>query len=179
MDALVDIFVRNEIPQTIISNNGAQLTGKMMTDFCSTYGIQKIETAPYRQQSNSLVERFHGTLIPLLKKCSNNKSDWVKLLTMALYVIRLTPNSPTGVSPYPLVHGRDLHSPVDLLYNGWVEQRMEQTDVTRWAEEMAEIIDLLRESAALQQMKTTEIRKEKYNRNARERIFSKGDKVLI
>ena len=56
---------------------------------------------------------------------------------------------------------------------------MKQTDVTRWAEEMAERIDLLRESVALQQMKTTEVRKEKYGRNARERIFSKGDKVLI
>ena len=82
LDALMDIFARNWIPQIIISDNGAQLTGKMMTEFCSMYGIQKIETAPYRPQSNGLVERFHGTLIPLLKKCSNNKSDWVKLLPM-------------------------------------------------------------------------------------------------
>jgi len=88
----------------------------MMADFRSMYGVQKIETAPYWPQSNGLVERLYGTLIPLLKTYSNNKSDRVKLLPMALYFMRLTPNSSTGVSPYALVHGRELHSPVDLLY---------------------------------------------------------------
>jgi len=48
----------------------------------------------------------------------------------------LIPNSATGSSPFMLVHGRELHSPVDLLYSGWVEQRAEKQNVSLGIEEV-------------------------------------------
>ena len=129
VEALLEIFSRNGIPKVIISDQGTQLTGKIMKELTTVYGISKVETSPYHPQSNGLVERLHGTLVPLLKKCTETKSDWVKFLPMALYAIRLMPNSSTGYSPFMLVHGRELHSPVDLLYSGWVERKMLSKDI--------------------------------------------------
>ena len=77
-----------------------------------------------------------------------------------------------------LVHGRELHSPVDLLYSGWVEQKAEKQDVSTWAREIAERIDLLREKACLKQLETIENRKEKYDKTARARQFESDDQVL-
>ena len=179
MEALLEIFSRNGLPKVIVSDQGAQLTGKVMEELCSMYGVDKIQTSPYWPQSNGLVERFHGTLVPLLKKCSERKTDWVKFLPLALYAIRLMPNSATGASPYLLVHGRELHSPVDLLYNGWVEKRLERKDVSQWAQKVAERVELLRESACLKQSQTLECRKAKFDKNARERELVPKDLVLV
>ena len=66
LDALIEIFSRNGIPRVIISDEGSQLSVKLMGELTAMYGIQKIESSPYRPQSNGIVERFHGTLVPPL-----------------------------------------------------------------------------------------------------------------
>ena len=92
------------------------------SDHTTLYGISKVEMSPYHPQSNRLVERLHGTLVRLLKKCIESKSDWLKFLPMALCAIRLVPNSSTGYSPFMLVHGRELHSPIDLIHRCQLSQ---------------------------------------------------------
>ena len=129
-EGLETILSRNGIPRTIVSDNRALLTDRAIKDLCVTYGIEKIETSPYRPQSNGIVERFHDTPVPMLTKYTKNRKNWTKFLPLALYAIRLAPNIATGYSPFYLVHGRDLHSPPDLLYAGWVEEKMEGLDVT-------------------------------------------------
>ena len=144
-----------------------------MEELSSMYGISKIETSPYCPQSNGIVERLHGTLVPMLKKCSERKTDWAQFLHLSLYALRLTPNSATGASPYLLVHGRELHSPVDLLYSGWVEDRLKES---AWALEVAEQVEI---AACLTQLKIIETRKEKWDRTARERTFADNYLVLL
>ncbi len=38
-----------------------------MSDFCKLLGIDKVETTPYFPKDNGLVERFHGSLKPIVK----------------------------------------------------------------------------------------------------------------
>ena len=78
-----------------------------------------------------------------------------------------------------LVHGRELHSPVDLLYSGWVEHRLEKKDVSQWALEVAERVELLRELAFLKQAQTLEHRKAKFDHYARDRELVPKDLVLV
>ena len=122
LDGLLEIFSRNGISRELLSDQGKQFAGKLMKELCSMYGIDKIQTSPYRPQSNSVVARLHGTLIPMLKKTVKKKQDWVKQLPMALYALMLIPNCSTGVSPFELIHGRHLYSPVHLVYSGWVNK---------------------------------------------------------
>ena len=81
--------------------------------------IDKLNTTPYRPQSNGILERFHGTLVPILKKAKDENMDCVKFLLIALYAIHLTPSVATSYSPFALVYGRSMPSPVDLL---WLEK---------------------------------------------------------
>ena len=74
MQALTEIFSRHGFPTVI--NNGTQFTGKQMRDFCKRHNIQKLEMAPYRPQSNGIVERLHRTLVPMIHKHVEKKQDW-------------------------------------------------------------------------------------------------------
>jgi len=69
------------------------------------FGIFKIETIPYQPQSNCIVERLHGTLVPMVQKLSYSRGNWCELLPLALYFLRLVPSKATGMSPYLITHG--------------------------------------------------------------------------
>ena len=73
LGALTSIFSRNGFPRVLTSDNTPQFVGKAMTDFWKKFGISKVESAPYKFQSNGIVERLHGTLIPMVQKLSNTK----------------------------------------------------------------------------------------------------------
>ena len=118
MQALTEIFSRNGFPMVIISDNGTQFTGKQMREFCKRHNIQKVETAPYRPQSNCIVERLHGTLVPMIHKHVEKKQDWPDLFPLALYFIRMTHTQTSGFSPYKIVHGWEPSSPVDCCIKG-------------------------------------------------------------
>ena len=55
------------------------------------YGIQNIESALYCPQSNGIVERVHGTLMPMIQRCIEDKRDWAEMVPHALFFIRMTP----------------------------------------------------------------------------------------
>ena len=179
LDGLLEIFSRNGIPRELLSDQGKQFTGKSMKDLCSMYGIDKIQTSTYRPQSNGVVERLHGTLIPMLKKNVEKKQDWVKQLPMALYALRFIPNCSTGVCPFEFIHGRHLHSPVDLVYSGWVNKDTNNLDVSTRAEELAERIELIRDFACVNQTNSTEKRKNVYDKGSAVRAVEVGDLVMV
>ena len=52
-------------------------------------------------------------------------------------------------------------------------------DVSAWALEVAERVEILREAACLKQLKIIETRKEKWDRTARERTLAENDLVLL
>ena len=83
---LTDIFTRNGFPRVLITDNGSQFVSNQMKSFCNKHHIQKVETAPYRPQSNGVVELFHGTLEPMLTKCIDDRQDWSAMVPMVLYL---------------------------------------------------------------------------------------------
>ena len=115
---LTDIFARNGFPRVLVNDNGTQFTSKQMYKFCEKNHIQQVHSTPYRPQSNGVVERLHGTLIPIAHKCIERKSEWADMLPMALYFLRMTPSQTSGFSPYMIMHGWEPDSPETLLYKG-------------------------------------------------------------
>ena len=179
LEALIEIFSRNGIPLIILSDQGTQLTGSLMKELCNTFGINKIQTSPYRPQSNGVVERLHGNLVPMIKKTMEHKLDWVKQVPLALYAMRLAPHSDIGVSPFEYIHGSQMHSPLDLLHNGWLERDQRKLNVSAWADELADRLELLRDFASEQKLENAKRRKERYDKHSVHREFKKGDRVLL
>ncbi len=66
-ERLIDIILaRHGLPHQILSDQGTQFAGSLVQGLCKHLGIQSITTSPFHPQANRSVERFHGTLIPML-----------------------------------------------------------------------------------------------------------------
>ena len=83
LDGLVEIFSKNGIPRILLSDLGALFTCKVMEELCKA-GINRIVMTPYCSNSNCIVERHHGTVVPLVKTAMVSKMDWSKQVPLAL-----------------------------------------------------------------------------------------------
>ena len=68
VETLTSVFTRNGFLRVLVANNGTQFVGKKLISFCNKHHIKKVHSAPYRSQSNGLVERLHGKLVPIVHK---------------------------------------------------------------------------------------------------------------
>ena len=60
-------FARYGMPEQLHSNCGTQFEAALFAELCSTFGIDKTRTTPYRPQSNKKCERFNRTLVAMLR----------------------------------------------------------------------------------------------------------------
>ena len=112
---LLDIIARHGLSRQILSDQGTQFTGSLMKGLCKHLGIEAITTTPFHPQANGSVERFHGTLVPMLRKAIVKSLNWLLHLSFCLFAVRSTPNRSTGYSPFELLLGQNVCSPVDLI----------------------------------------------------------------
>ena len=50
--------------------------------------IAHIKTSPYRPQTNGCIERFHQTLMQMVRKCEDTQKDWDEALPLFLFACR-------------------------------------------------------------------------------------------
>ena len=146
--ALIQFIARNGIPVKILTDQGPQFMAKAISQTCNLLGITHIKTVPYRPQGNGVIERFHGTLKPLLSKASDDDFDWPSFLPLALSAIRSVPCRSTGFSPAELVFGRNPRNLLDVVYEGWSNPSYMSVDIPTWVEQLQDKLEILRDSAA-------------------------------
>ena len=59
-------FTRLGIPKEIISDQGPEFRGELVTELYTSLNIDKLRTSPYRPSTNGMVERYHRTLNQML-----------------------------------------------------------------------------------------------------------------
>ena len=96
---LTSIFSRCGFPTALVSDNGPQFMGKTFQKWLRDKGITHIRSLPYHPQGNGVIERLHKTLIGMISKLIENKGNLEAIVPMALYFIRCSPCSATGMSP--------------------------------------------------------------------------------
>ncbi len=164
MEGLWSIFVRTSIPERILSDQGSQFCAKVMSQMCEMLGIQKLRTSPYHPESNGAVERMHGTFKAILGKCIDDGVDWVGQIRFVLFVLRQMPHADSGFSPFDLVYGFRVRTPLDALYHGLYEVENEKLSVCEWVIIAAERLERMRDCAALKSAKGRESRMAYLNR---------------
>ncbi len=97
-------------------------------------------------------------LQPQQGKCSGEKMDWVGQVSYVLFVLRKMPHSDSGFSPFDLVYGFRVRTPLDALYHGSIEVDSEKLNVCEWVSNMAKRLELMRDCAAVKMMKGKESR---------------------
>ncbi|XP_060190554.1 uncharacterized protein LOC132619773 [Lycium barbarum] len=104
-------FVKNNliwrfgVPESIITNNGANLNSHLMKDIYEQFKITHRNSAAYRPQMNGAVEVANKNLKRILRKMIDNYKNLHKQLSYALSGYRTTTRTSTGATPYLLVNG--------------------------------------------------------------------------
>ncbi len=88
------------------------------------------------------------------------------------------PHADSGYSPFDMVYGFRVRTPLDALYHGLYEVEAERLNVCEWVTRMAERLENVRDSAALRMAKGKESRLQYMNRGTKMREFKEGDLVL-
>jgi transposase InsO family protein len=96
-----DIVHRFGLPNSIITDNGTQFTGRKFLELCDSCHIRMDWSAVAHPQMNSQVERTNGMIIQGLKPRIFNKLNkfgrkWIQELLSVIWSIRTTLSRSTG-----------------------------------------------------------------------------------
>jgi transposase InsO family protein len=116
-----NIIHRFGVPNSIITDNGTQFTGKKFLDFCEDHHIRVDWAAVAHPMTNGQVERTNGMILQGLKPRIYNDLNkfgkwWMRELPSVVWSLRTTPSRATGFSPFFLVYGAEAVLPTDLEY---------------------------------------------------------------
>ncbi len=131
---------------------------------------------------NGLVEKFNGTLKGMLKRlCSEQPKQWNRYINALLFAYREVPQASTGLSPFELLYGRTVRGPMAILKELWTEE-FDESEVKTSYQYVIDLREKLEQTLKLvhDELKKSQARYQRYyNRNAKDRKFVVGDKVLI
>ncbi|KAL8605690.1 hypothetical protein ACOMHN_064775 [Nucella lapillus] len=181
-EALFGIFCRLGFPTEILSDNGSQFTSEMFKQFVRLLSIKQKHSSPYHAQSNGVVERFHGTLKPMIKKMiKDDPKQWHRHVAPLLFACRELPNVSTGFSPFELLFGRRPRGPVDFLADAWLESENveEAKNVMTYVHELRNNIVDMCKLAQDSVEQAGRVQKKYHDSKAKARSFQVKDEVLV
>ncbi|XP_033014676.1 uncharacterized protein K02A2.6-like [Lacerta agilis] len=108
------LFVTHGLPDTLVSDNGAQFTSTEFKDFMDVNGIRHVTSAPFHPSTNGQAERMVRTTKDALRRIVYG--DWHQRLSSFLLSQHVTPHSTTGRSPAELLMRRRLTTRLDRLH---------------------------------------------------------------
>ena len=121
-----EMFCRFGVPEELHSDQGQNFEAQVFQEVCKRLGIKKTRTTPLHPQSDGLVERFNRTLATQLAiLTSRQQRDWDLHLPLVLWVYRTAVQESTKCTPSALMFGRELRTPVDLVFGPPPEPEIE------------------------------------------------------
>jgi transposase InsO family protein len=116
-----DIIYRFGVPNSIITDNGSQFTGRKFLEICDKLHIRIDWAAVALPQTNGQVERANGMILQGLKprifdRLNKSGRKWLQELPVVVWSLRTTPSRAMGFTPFFLVYGAEAILPKDLEY---------------------------------------------------------------
>jgi transposase InsO family protein len=109
------------VPNSIITDNGSQFTGRKFLEFCDKHHIRVDWAAVANPQTNGQVEQANGMILQGLKprnfdRLNKSGRKWLQELLAVVWSLRTNPSKATGFTPFFLVYGVEAVLPTDLEY---------------------------------------------------------------
>ncbi|GFO14865.1 Zinc finger protein [Plakobranchus ocellatus] len=181
-EALVDIYSGLGVPEEVLSEQGTQFISDCMKEVCRLLGIKQKTTTTYHSMCNGVVERFNATLkTRLLRLCSEQPRQWHRYINPLLFAYREMPQESTHFAPVELLYGRTVRGPMHILRELWMKETKEPDVkssyeyVLNLRERLDDTLKIVREELEKAQGR----QKHYYDRTAKRRKFSVGEKVLV
>jgi transposase InsO family protein len=178
-----NIIHRFGIPNSIITDNGTQFTGRKFLDFCEDHHIWVDWAVVAHPMTNGQVERANGMILQGLKpRIYNdlNKFDrrWVKELPSVVWSLRTTPSRATGFTPFFLVYGAEAILPTDLEYGSPRTRTYDDQSNQTSREDSLDQLEEARDMALLHSARYQQSLRRYHARGVRSQDLQVGDLVL-
>jgi transposase InsO family protein len=174
---LLDFISRYGIPDTLLTDQGAEFESELLGQLYRQLGLRKIRTAAYHPQTDGQSERFNRSLIEMLRATTiDRKVNWDDVLAPVLFAYRSAVNSSTGFSPYEMLYGRAPKLPGHLVLGEFIGSRqLPQAYVSS----LQRILRNMWEEASRHLDAARAKQKRYYDRFTAERRFEVGDLVWL
>ena len=104
------------MPKTIVSDHDVKFLSYFWKTLCAKLGTKLLFSSAYHPQTDGQTEVTNRTLSTLLRVLiKKNIKEWEQCLPIAEYAYNRARHSTTGKSPFEVVYGFNLLSPLDIL----------------------------------------------------------------
>jgi transposase InsO family protein len=178
-----DIIYKFGVPNSIITDNGSQFTGRKFLEFCDKFHIRVDWAAVAHPQTNGQVERANGMILQGLKprifdKLNKSGRKWLHELPAVVWSLRTTPSRATGFTPFFLVYGAEVVLPTDFEYGLPRVQGYDEGTNQRARKDLLDQLDEARVVALMHSARYQQALRRYQARKIRRRDFNERDLVL-
>jgi hypothetical protein len=169
-----EIFFVFGVPESVMSDNGSQLTSHAFKNFLNKYGVEHLFTAVHSPQANA-VERVNRNIVSGIRAyVDESQKNWDQALMWITWALRSAINQSVGESPYRILFGQNMinHAShyeilkkIEMLQDG-------SDDINR-----DDFMKLLRQRAQKIMDKAFDKNAVQYNLRSRNREFQEGQIV--
>lgn len=178
-DTVAKTFVENYIckfgtPLQLVTDQGSNFMSEVFKQICKILKIKKINTSAYHPQAN-LVERSNREFKTYLRQyVAGNPRVWDQHLPYFMFEYNTTENSSTKYSPFELLYGRAARIPTSIY-----KIKDERLSYDDYITELKSIFKNLHDKTKDNLLKSKEVRKQYYDKKAKEWQPMWGDLVLV
>uniref|UniRef100_A0A8C1RD31 Gypsy retrotransposon integrase-like protein 1 n=1 Tax=Cyprinus carpio TaxID=7962 RepID=A0A8C1RD31_CYPCA len=178
--ALFQLISRVGIPKEILTDQGTAFMSRTIRELYELLGIKSIRTSVYHPQTDRLVERFNRTLKSMIRKfVHEDAKNWDKWLEPLLFAVREVPQASTEFSPFELLYGRQPRGVLDVLRETWEDGPSDSKNEIQYVMDLRTKLHTLGRLSMENLLQAQDKQSRLYNRGARLRQFTPGEKVLV
>jgi hypothetical protein len=178
-----DIIYRFGVPNSIITDNRSQFTGRKFLEFCDKFHICVDWAAVAHPQTNGQVERANGMILQghkprIFNRLNKSGRKWLLELPAVVWSLRTTPSRATGFTPFLLVYGAEVVLSTDLEYGSPRVRGYDEGTNQRAREDSLDQLDDARTVALMHSTRYQQALRRYQARKIWRRDFNEGDLVL-
>jgi transposase InsO family protein len=183
MTFFTDIIYRLGVPNSIITENGSQFTGRKFLEFCDKFHIRVDWAAVDHPQTNGQVERANSMILQglnprIFDRLNKSGRKWLQELPVVVWSLKTTPSWATGFTPFFLVYGAEAILPMDLEYGSPRFRGYNEGTNQRACEDSLDQLDKARTVALMHSARYQQALRHHQAQKIRRRDFNEGDLVL-
>lgn len=176
--AFVETIILNYgIPMKIVTDRGTEFMSKLFTEVCNLLKIEKLNSTAYHHQTIGGLENSHKNLGNFLRIYSGNtQNEWDNWIKYYQFAFNTTVHTTTNKTPYELVFGKICNLPSNLSE---IEKVDPVYNIEDYAKQLKFKLQVSQKEVKDKILMEKSRRVEDYNISAEEKVYNKGDFILL